>query len=93
MDDNPESIKVLLDAGADINARTEAGETPLHGMHYGFGISTFTNNPEVITVLLDAGADGAAVNEDGETPFDLAKDNEALAGTDAYWALNDARFE
>ena len=44
-------------------------------------------------MLLDAGADATAVNEDGETPFDLAKDNEALVGTDAYWALNDARFE
>ena len=44
-------------------------------------------------MLLDAGADATAVNEDGETPFDLAKDNEALVDTDAYWALNDARFE
>ena len=44
-------------------------------------------------MLLDAGADATAVNEDGETPFDLAKDNGAPVGTDAYWALNDARFE
>ena len=27
-----------------------------------------------------------------ETPFDLAKENEALVGTDAYWSLNDAKF-
>ena len=44
-------------------------------------------------VLLSADADATVVNEGGFTPFDLAKDNEALAGTDAYWALNDARFE
>ena len=61
--------------------------TPLHLA------SESTYNPEIITILLDAGADGTAVNSDGQTPFDLAKDNEALVGTDAYWALNDARFE
>jgi hypothetical protein len=42
---------------------------------------------------LNAGANGTAVNEEGLTPFELAKVNEALAGADAYWALNDARFE
>ena len=42
---------------------------------------------------LNAGANATAVTEEGLTPFDLAKVNEALAGADAYWALNDARFE
>ena len=76
-----------MDAGADINARTETGETPLHMA------ASDGENPEIITILLDAGADGTAVNSDGETPFELAQDNDALVGTDAYWALNDARFE
>ena len=84
---NPEILTVLLDAGADANARNEYGLTPLHRAAW------FNNNPEILTVLLDAGADGTAVNDNGETPFDLAKENEALAGTDAYWALSDARFE
>jgi ankyrin repeat protein len=85
--ESPEVITVLLDAGANVNARNDSGGTPLHMA------AKYNENPEVIIVLLDAGADGTAVNEDGLTPFDLAKDNEALAGTDAYWALNDARFE
>ena len=85
--ENPEVLTALLDAGADLNARDEYGGTPLHEA------AKHNENPEVIIALLDAGADGTAVNGDGETPFDLAKDNEALAGTDAYWALNDARFE
>ena len=69
-----------------MNARAEDGDTPLHGA------ADWNGNPELITVLLSAGADGTAVNEDDETPLDLAKENEALAGTDAYWALNDARY-
>ena len=114
---DPEVLNVLLNAGADVNARADFkksqsliakldrfleglfpslvdeesrkdfGDTPLHNA------AGHNENPEVLNVLLDAGADGTAVNGDDETPLDLAKDNEALAGTDAYWALNDARFE
>ena len=84
---NPEVLTALIGAGGDLTARGLVGSTPLHGA------ALFNDNPEVITALLDAGADGTAVNERGQTPFDRAKYNEALAGTDAYWALNDARFE
>jgi hypothetical protein len=38
------------------------------------------------------GADGTAEDDIGYTPFDEALYNEDLRGTDAYWALNDARF-
>jgi ankyrin repeat protein len=83
--ENPDVITVLLEAGADINTRD--GVTPLHWA------AEYNENPEVITVLLDNGSDGTAVDKDGKTPFDLAKENEALAGTDAYWALNDAQYK
>ena len=49
--------------------------------------------PAVIEALLDGGADAALRDEGGNVPFDYAKDNEALKGTDAYWRLNDGRFE
>lgn len=87
MNENPNALKALLDVGADVHAKTENGNTSLHWA------ANNNENPEVLSLLLDAGADGTAVNEEGKTPFDLVKDNEAMAGTDAYWALNDARFE
>ena len=70
----------------NVHARNEWGETPLH-------LAAQRGTPEGIKALLEAGADGAAQNNDGEIPFDLAKGNEEVKGTDAYWALNDARFK
>ena len=64
-----------------------AGMTPLH-------LAVMYNSaPSVITALIEGGADPGARDEWGKTPFDYAEDNEALRGTDAYWRLNDGRFE
>lgn len=73
--------------GFSVNDRNDRGATPLHFA------AALSLNPDVITALIKAGADGSIENNDGETPFDLAKENEALKNTDAYWALNDARFK
>jgi hypothetical protein len=81
------TVADCLSSGSDVSATGTRETTPLHNA------ARLSVDPEVLNVLLDAGADGTAVNGDDETPLDLAKDNEALAGTDAYWALNDARFE
>ena len=32
-------------------------------------------------------------NADGRTPWDLVQENDALKGSDAYWQMNDARFD
>lgn len=80
-----ETVTALLGAGTDIEARTEDGLTPLH-------VAAGWGGPEVVIALIEAGANGKARNEEGDTPFDLAKDNDKLRGTEAYWLLNEARY-
>ena len=75
-------IGLLLAAGADVNARGEYGRTPLHSA------ARFNENPAMIEALLEAGADVNARDKNGGTPWDLAQENEALKGSDAYLRLN-----
>ena len=77
----PEVVALLLDRGADINAHTEFGWTPLHYA------TIFSATPEVITLLLDRGADAQARDQDDKTPLDYAKNNEHLKGTDVLERL------
>ena len=58
-----------LRSGADLKARTKAGNTLLHWA------ASYNENPVIITALLDAGADPKARNEDGWTPLHLAAMN------------------
>ena len=73
-----------LNAGAEVDARDEYGHTPLHYA------ARSNDNSAVITALLDAGADATIRNGFGDTPWDLAQENEALRGTDAYRRLDPA---
>ena len=84
---DPVIIQDLVAAGSDVNAIDLYGETPLHWA------ARYTSYPSTIVALLEAGADGSAESNEAKTPFDLAKDNEQLNGTNAYWMLNDARFK
>ena len=84
---NPAVLTLLLNRGANVNARYDTGATPLHW-------ATDSNeNPAVLTLLLDRGADATLRDKENKLPFDYAKENEKLKDTDVYWRLNDARFE
>ena len=85
--DNPEVVQALVAAGADLEARDVVGGTPLM---FAAGSNA---NPEVVQALLDTGADATAKNDAGNTAWDLIQKNEALKGTNAYWRLNQSRFE
>lgn len=60
------SVRLLLSSGAQVNARTDDGETPL------FYAATFSKNPEIIALLLEKGAEVNEKNNDGETALCIA---------------------
>ena len=84
---NPEVVLVLLKAGAELEARDEDGWTPL------MLAARYNTNPEVVSALIKAGANVKATMGKfifRQTVLELAKENENIYKTDAYWELNDA---
>ena len=56
----------LLEAGADPNARTDEGDTPLH-------LSVWHPDSTLVFALVEAGADVQARNDSGKTPLHAAR--------------------
>ena len=88
---NGNVINALIEAGIDVNVRNDSGNTPLH--YAVFKQQYSITSPLSILALLEAGADVSIENNEVKTPWDYAKKNSALKETDAYWVLNEARFE
>ncbi|HTI10065.1 MAG TPA: ankyrin repeat domain-containing protein [Puia sp.] len=61
-------VKLLVEKGADVNARQQGNFTALHAAA-GHGV------PEIVRLLLENGADAGAVTDAGETPLFLAEKN------------------
>ncbi len=60
--------RLLLDAGADPNARQGSGWTPLHS-------AAHNGDPDMVVLLLAHGADPAATNDDGATVLSMAEES------------------
>ena len=60
----PEAVRVLIAAGADVNARDADDATPLHS-------AAALGRASVVRELLAVGADAAATNRSGRTPLEL----------------------
>ena len=62
---DPEALRILLEAGADVNARDGNGARPLHR-------AVYNNNTEALRILLEAGADVNAHDGNGIRPLHRA---------------------
>jgi hypothetical protein len=69
-------IRLLLKAGAQINAQDKNGATPLHR-------AVRTRCAAAVQCLLEAGADAAIKNKPGSTAFHLAVQNTGRGGSGA----------
>jgi ankyrin repeat protein len=66
--ENLQIIKLLLDAGSDVNARNYLGRTPLYN-------AAAQGNLPVISLLVDRGADVNLRDHRRQTPVDVAREN------------------
>jgi ankyrin repeat protein len=61
-----QNVRVLISAGANVNARDGKGSTPLIW-------ATISGHPQVVEILLGHGADETLKNKDGFTALGLSK--------------------
>jgi len=64
-----EAVRLMIEAGADVNAATPAGEHPIHRAADDLDL-------DMINLLVDNGADVWARNNDGETALELVEKKE-----------------
>lgn len=60
-------VALLLKKGADVNAQTADGKTPLH-------VGAYQGNLEIVKLLLKQGGKKRAKTLSGERPIDIARE-------------------
>jgi len=79
-----QTIRCLLDHGADLHLPDQNGATPLHR-------AVRTRCADAVRCLLKAGADPTVRNKPGSTPFHLAVQNTGRGGSGAAAAVSAQR--
>ena len=79
-----EIVSLLIDAGADVNARTQGGDTAL------MYAARANLEPDTCLVLLEAGADASDLNRRAESALDQVKKNPKLKNSDIPLELKSA---
>jgi hypothetical protein len=65
----PPRAQILVEAGADVNAQANTGETPLHD-------AILISSAPIVRLLLDHGADPTLADTNGTTAASLCEDEE-----------------
>ncbi|XP_028968156.1 protein phosphatase 1 regulatory subunit 16A [Galendromus occidentalis] len=71
IDDSEEMMKLLLEFGANVNAKDSEQWTPLHA-------AATCGHIHLVKYLILKGADLLAVNADGNMPYDICEDEQTL---------------
>ena len=74
-EDRPGAVKVLIEFGADVNARDILDETPLHKTIAEFAPQTAPQTAAIVRALINAGANPKARDRGGRRPLDLPMAN------------------
>jgi ankyrin repeat protein len=64
-------VRLLVEKGADVKAKGNAGATALHG-------AAWKGHEAVVRLLVEKGANVKAKNKYGSTPLDMAAKHEAV---------------
>ncbi|XP_046544171.1 protein phosphatase 1 regulatory subunit 16A-like isoform X2 [Haliotis rubra] len=80
IDDNTDLLLLLLDHGANVNAKDSELWTPLHA-------AATCGHVHLCKQLIDKGAELLAVNADGNMPYDICEDEETLDYIETQMAL------
>jgi ankyrin repeat protein len=84
--ENPEAISLLLENGADVNAKDDDGRTALMAAAY-------NKDPKMISLLLENGADAAITDNNGKKAIDYMRvpdENSSGEYKSAYQRLKNA---